>query len=79
MIDYIINTVRKVVITLYPLHSLYLEKNCQIVSIDEQQDVILNYQNKTVKIPYEQWKKIEDYTLSYFYFHLEKAIQQYHC
>lgn len=60
------------------LQSLYNEENCHIISIDEQKGVTLKYQDKIVKIPYEQWKKIEKYTLSYFQFQLEKVIQQYY-
>ncbi len=63
---------------LHLLQSLCKEENCHIISIDEQKGVILNYQDKIVKIPYKKWKKIEKYTLSYFQFQLEKVIQQYH-
>lgn len=62
---------------LHPLYSLYLEQNCNILSVDEQDGVILSYQNKIVKIPYKKWEKVEEYTLSYFQFQLEKLIKEY--
>ena len=58
------------------LHT-YLKENYHIISIDETKDVTLDYENKVVKIPYEEWKEIEEHALSYFKFRLEKAIKQY--
>lgn len=62
---------------LHPLYSLYMEKNCNIISIDEVEGVVLNYQNKTVRVPYEEWEKMEEYVLAYFSFGLEKIVEQY--
>ena len=62
---------------LHPLYSLYLEQNCNILSVDEVEGVILSYQNKVIKIPYEKWEKMEEYTLSYFQFQLEKLLEEY--
>ena len=61
----------------YPLCSLCSEKYCKVLSIDELQGVTLDYQNKVTKIPYSEWKKIEQYTISYFSFCLEKIMKQY--
>ena len=46
-------------------------------SVDEVEGVILSYQNKVIKIPYEKWEKMEEYTLSYFQFQLEKLLEEY--
>ncbi len=56
---------------------IYLNENCDVISVDEREGVTLNYENKIVKIPYEEWKEIQEHVLSYFKFRLEKGIKQY--
>ncbi len=62
---------------LHPLYSLYLEQNCNILSINEVEGVIVNYQKKVVKIPYDEWEKMEERVLSYSQFYLEKLVERY--
>ncbi len=62
---------------LHPLYSLYLEQNCNILSVDEVEGVILSYQNKVIKFLMKNGKKMEEYTLSYFQFQLEKLLEEY--
>lgn len=56
---------------------IYLEEDYDIVSVDETEGVTLNYKNKLVKIPYEEWQQIQEHVLDYFKFRLEKGIKQY--
>lgn len=62
---------------MYSLDSLYQQKNCDILVAEEGQNVILRYQNDIVEIPYEQWKNLEEYILSYFQFQLQKLIKEH--